>query len=62
MNNLFQILLLSILQGILEWLPVSSEGNILLVTISVFKINPSEAFRIAVSLHIGTMLSAIIFY
>ncbi len=51
-----------ILQGIFEWLPISSQGNIMAALFLFFKSNPQEALQIAVMLHIGTLLAAIIYF
>ncbi|MBU7031259.1 MAG: UDP-diphosphatase, partial [Theionarchaea archaeon] len=40
-------LLLGILQGILEWLPVSSSGNLTLVLVSSSSLTFSEAVRVS---------------
>lgn len=49
------------LQGIFEWLPVSSEGVISLVLVAVFGDTPSESIALALWLHLGTLF-AVIFY
>ena len=58
--DLITVLVLSILQGILEWLPVSSEGQIVLVTIKLFDLSPDEAISIAIFLHLGTMFVVLV--
>ncbi len=50
-----------ILQGIFEWLPISSQGN-LLGLFTIIGSNPQEALKLAVMLHIGTLLSATIYF
>ncbi len=50
-----------LLQGIFEWLPISSQGNILGIFIWLGS-NPQEALRLAVMLHMGTVLAAIIYF
>lgn len=49
------------LQGIFEWLPVSSEGIVSLVLITVFGDTPSKSIALALWLHLGTLF-AVIFY
>lgn len=49
------------LQGIFEWLPISSQGNILGI-LSFLGANPQEALKIAIFLHIGTLLAAILYF
>ncbi len=53
------IILLAIVQGLLEWLPVSSEGQIVLIS-NWFSENPDNALALALFLHIGTMIAVII--
>jgi undecaprenyl-diphosphatase len=54
-------IVLGIMQGIFEWLPISSQGNILGI-LSFFGLNPTDALRLAIFLHIGTLFSAIVYY
>ncbi len=52
--------LLGLLQGITEWLPVSSEGVTSAVHSIFYESSLSEAIAFALWLHIGTSLSALI--
>jgi len=52
------IILLAVIQGLLEWLPVSSEGQIVLI-LNWFG-DPTNAVAIALFLHIGTMLAVLV--
>jgi len=62
MNELL-FLILGFIQGILEWLPVSSEGILVLVQINLFEgTDPKIAISVAFWLHIGTMIAVIIYY
>lgn len=54
-------LLAGVLQGVFEWLPISSEGN-LTVVLSWLGESPSEAVAVALFLHLGTAFSATIYY
>ncbi|GAG55662.1 unnamed protein product, partial [marine sediment metagenome] len=45
------IILLAVVQGLLEWLPVSSEGQIVLI-LNWFG-DPTNAVAIALFLHLG---------
>ncbi|MFC6941813.1 undecaprenyl-diphosphate phosphatase [Salinirubellus sp. GCM10025818] len=50
-----------VLQGLLEWLPVSSEGNLAIV-LTAFGSDPRTAIGLALFLHLGTALSATVYY
>ena len=52
------IILLAIVQGLLEWLPVSSEGQVVLI-LNWFG-DPTNAVAIALFLHLGTMLAVLV--
>ena len=52
--------LLGLLQGIVEWLPISSEGQTMLLAINAFNINPSLAFSLSIWAHLGTAGSVLI--
>ncbi len=52
--------LLGIIQGITEWIPVSSQGVVALVSTWIDDAEPSDAIAIALWLHVGTALSATI--
>jgi len=49
------------LQGIFEWLPISSEGN-LTIALSALGRSPEDAVAFALFLHLGTALSATTYY
>ncbi len=55
-------ILLGILQGILEWLPVSSKGVEALIMVKFFNKSLSEALVLALWLHIGTLLAVLVYY
>lgn len=58
----FQAIIISIVQGLTEFLPISSTGH-MIITESVLGIKPSEFTNLfAVSIHFGTILSVIILY
>jgi undecaprenyl-diphosphatase len=56
----FQGIVLGILQGILEWIPVSSQGQSMLAMIYWLGISPDNALSYSIFLHLGTMSAAII--
>jgi undecaprenyl-diphosphatase len=61
--ELFQQIVLGIIQGIVEWIPISSEGFLLLVTSNFFAEVEIELFlRQALFLHLGTFFAALIYF
>jgi len=54
--------LLGVVQGVLEWLPVSSEGGVALLLAVVGGESAVDATRFALVLHVGTAVAAISFY
>ena len=59
LSNIIEIIILSIVQGISEFLPISSSAHLNIIEI-IFEFN-SNSLMIDVSLHLGSLL-AIIFY
>lgn len=55
-------ILFGIMQGIFEWLPISSQGNLILVMIGFFGLSVQEALNYAIFLHIGTLLAAVVYF
>lgn len=53
---------LGILQGILEWLPVSSQGQLSLAMMYLFKIEEEQTLPFSIFLHVGTMFAAIVYF
>nr|WP_136689065.1 undecaprenyl-diphosphate phosphatase [Halorhabdus amylolytica] len=49
------------LQGIFEWLPISSQGN-LTIALSALGRSPADAVAFALFVHLGTALSATAYY
>ncbi|MFQ6089560.1 MAG: undecaprenyl-diphosphate phosphatase [Candidatus Methanofastidiosia archaeon] len=54
---MFFYIFFGILQGILEWLPISSSGNLTLILMNFFGFSFKDAFSLALYLHLGTMFS-----
>ena len=52
---------MGIVQGVLEWLPVSSEGQLFLVA-TLMGVNANKALSLALYLHLGTGLAALLYY
>ncbi len=61
--TLIQYLILGIIQGITEWLPISSSGMITLIMTNFFGItNISEILHTALFFHLGTFFAALIYF
>ncbi|SEP21818.1 undecaprenyl-diphosphatase [Halogranum amylolyticum] len=54
-------LVVGVLQGVFEWLPISSEGNIA-IALTALGSSPETAVSFALFLHAGTALSATVYY
>ncbi|MEF8780924.1 MAG: undecaprenyl-diphosphate phosphatase [Haloferacaceae archaeon] len=61
MRELVVAVLAGIVQGIFEWLPISSQGNLALF-LTAIDTNPDVALQLALFLHLGTTLSAATYY
>ena len=59
---LLEAVVLGILQGVLEWLPVSSRGNLVLAMMHLFGVGAAEALKLSVFLHTGTLLAAAVYF
>lgn len=62
MTDLYDIVVAGILQGLLEWFPISSSGQVMLFLSGLLGIGIIEAYGLSIYLHFGTLLSAITFY
>ncbi len=62
MNPVIVAVVLGILQGVLEWIPVSSEGGVALASTVLGGFAPADATRLALFLHAGTAVAAITYY
>ncbi|MFC2154198.1 undecaprenyl-diphosphate phosphatase [Candidatus Altiarchaeota archaeon] len=58
--DLFSGFLVGVLQGVAEWLPISSSGQSMLVLLNFLDLNPEQAFSLAIYLHVGTLLAVLV--
>ncbi|MQG22725.1 MAG: undecaprenyl-diphosphate phosphatase [SAR202 cluster bacterium] len=59
---MLETIILGVIQGITEWLPVSSEGLVAATSTLLFGNDPSTSIGITLWLHIGTACSAIVIF
>jgi undecaprenyl-diphosphatase len=58
----FQAIILGLIQGITEWLPISSQAMIFLFGRFIFDLGHIEALGVSIWLHTGTLLAAIVYF
>lgn len=61
MPDILQSIILGAIQGITEWLPISSKSQVVLAATAI-GISPDEALSYALFMHIGTLLAAIFYF
>ncbi len=57
-----EAVVLALIQGLTEWLPISSEGMSALVMINLFGKSLTEAIYLSAWLHTGTLLAALVYF
>jgi undecaprenyl-diphosphatase len=57
---MIEYILLAILQGLFEWLPISSSGQTLIISTTFFGISTDDAFSLAIWLHLGTTIAVLL--
>ncbi|MFA7230592.1 MAG: undecaprenyl-diphosphate phosphatase [Victivallaceae bacterium] len=58
---LFEIVFLAIVQGIAEFLPISSSGHLAVIS-NLFNFDPESSVQVNIILHAGTLTSILVFY
>lgn len=61
MENLFKVILLAIIQGVTEFLPVSSSGHLVLSK-HFLGLEATTGATLEIVLHAGTLISIVVFY
>ncbi len=57
---MIEYIIIAILQGLFEWLPISSSGQVMMVSINFFGIPPEKAFNLSIWVHLGTAIAVLI--
>lgn len=57
---MIEYIIIALLQGIFEWLPISSSGQTMIISTNLFGISPENAFSLAIWLHLGTMFAVVL--
>jgi len=57
---MLEYIIIAILQGLFEWLPISSSGQTMIIATNILSISPEEAFSLAIWLHLGTTLAVLL--
>jgi undecaprenyl-diphosphatase len=60
--DIIQGLVMGAVQGVAEWLPISSEGICTLILVNFFHTDFQEAVYRAIWLHAGTLCAALVYY
>ncbi len=60
--ELTDFIMVGLLQGVTEWLPISSSGQSMLALINFLSLNPETALKLAIYLHTGTLLAVSVKY
>ncbi len=62
MIQFFYLAILGIIQGVTEWLPISSEAQTMVFMINFMDISPSDALSYAIFLHLGTLCAVLLVF
>ncbi|NVM18125.1 MAG: undecaprenyl-diphosphate phosphatase [Candidatus Lokiarchaeota archaeon] len=57
---MIDFIIIAILQGLFEWLPISSSGQVMIVSVNFFGIPPDQAFSLSIWVHLGTTIAVLI--
>ena len=57
---MIEYIIIALIQGIFEWLPISSSGQVMVISTNFFGISPENAFSLAIWLHLGTTIAVLL--
>ncbi|MEM2109899.1 MAG: undecaprenyl-diphosphate phosphatase [Candidatus Odinarchaeota archaeon] len=56
------LLILALVQGLIEWLPISSQGQLILLLQAAGGLDASTLLSISIWLHLGTLIAVLVYY
>lgn len=62
MQEIINYIFIGILQGIIEWLPISSQGGLVIYLSNILNIAPQLSLNYSILLHTGTLLAATVYF
>ncbi len=62
LTEILNFILIGFVQGVVEWLPISSQGNILVILTNFLNIPLSLSLDYSVYLHIGTIFAVLVYF
>ncbi|GAH42487.1 unnamed protein product, partial [marine sediment metagenome] len=60
MISILEYIIIAILQGLFEWLPISSSGQVMIVSVNFFGIPNEQALSLSIWMHLGTTIAVLI--
>ncbi|MFX0076171.1 MAG: undecaprenyl-diphosphate phosphatase [Candidatus Hermodarchaeota archaeon] len=57
---MIEYIIIAVLQGLFEWLPISSSGQVMIVSVNLFGIPPEQAFSLSIWVHLGTTIAVLV--
>lgn len=57
---MIEYIFIAILQGLVEWLPISSSGQVLIFSVNFFGIPPEQAYSLSIWVHLGTTIAVVV--
>ncbi|HDI31445.1 MAG TPA: undecaprenyl-diphosphate phosphatase [Thermofilum sp.] len=58
--NILHSLIIGVLQGLLEWIPVSSSGQLTLFIVNLLSLNVKEAYLYSLAVHMGSLIALLV--
>ncbi len=62
MNEILSYVIIGVIQGILEWLPISSQGGLVIYLSNFLNISSQLSLNYSILLHTGTLLAATVYF